>query len=509
MKFLRVVCVLAMALCLTASVYAETQSVKVSGDLTIRGIWRDSYDYRGSTPERNPSAPAVQPRTGMTADTGVPGTPQSFWMSTTEVQIDADLTDNVATCIRILNERDWNVQRKVGPAGAAGGTTDVTSVFPNGLGGYNPNADEFDIKLDLAYVALKNFIYSPLTVTIGRQDLWFGKGFIVGSNHVFNNWVTLGNSWGLNAPEYTATTAFDSVKAVLDYDPWTITGVYSQLWNNAVAVSDNVELWGANVGYKFDSYKAEAEAYWFYKYDHSVEKWAAAAGNNDVSTIGLRGSVDPIDCITLAAEGAYQFGSYVGNRTQLQERDRSAWALDLSAEWRYLADRFSWKPKLGVEYILYSGEEASANPNLASGTYNGWDPMFRGKFDSAIREFVGSYYASYDYQGAANRIPSTQDASFTNQQQMIFSGSVQPIESLTLKGNANLFWTVEDYIRADNTTFNGGYIGTEFDLQAIWDYTEDVSFGLLCAWFMPYGSDIYYNADKVASDVVGTVKVSF
>jgi len=41
MKFLRALCVLAVALCVAGSVYAETQSVKVSGDLTMRGIVRD------------------------------------------------------------------------------------------------------------------------------------------------------------------------------------------------------------------------------------------------------------------------------------------------------------------------------------------------------------------------------------------------------------------------------------------------------------------------------------
>jgi len=55
----------------------------------------------------------------------------------------------------------------------------------------------------------------------------------------------------------------------------------------------------------------------------------------------------------------------------------------------------------------------------------------------------------------------------------------------------------------------GGFIGNEVDLQAIWDYTEDVSFGLLAGWFMPNG-DVYYGGnDTIASDVVGTVKVSF
>ena len=457
MKFVKFALVIAIALCLTASVYAETQSVKVSGDLTVRGLWRSGYDYRSETPE--PLGTIAAPRTGMTADTtgmgtgavgfSAPGTSQSWFMSTTEVQIDADLTDNVSTCIRILNERDWNKTSKNignlagGNLPGPGGT--ITTLAPNGLGGYAPDANEFAIDLDLAYVKLKNFIYSPLTVTIGRQDLWFGKGFIVGSNHVFNNWANNSvNTDGLyytklNAPEYTAQTAFDSVKAVLDYDPWTITGVYSKLWTNSVSIDDDVDLYGLNVGYKFDHYKAEAEAYWFFKYDRSMETWGdnKNSKNNDVHTVGMRGSFDPIDTVTVAGEGAYQFGSYSGSRLDNYARARSAYALDFSAEWRGLMDKFAWKPKAGVEYILYSGDRVSDvnGPNRDSGqmgTYTGWDPMFRGKFDSAIREFVGTYYASYAYPANGLSRNTCMDASFTNKSQFVFSGSVQPIDSLTL-----------------------------------------------------------------------------
>lgn len=511
MKLLKVAFVFAMALCLTASAYAETQSVKVSGDLTVRALFRGDYDYRGSAPESDVT------RTGLAADNGgmtgivggYQGESQNWWMSTTEVQVDADLTDNVSTCIRLLNERDWNVQTKAITAGQ--------DMRPNGLGGYTPQDDEFDINLDLAYVTLKNFIYCPLTVTIGRQDLWFGKGFVVGSNQIYNNWQS---GTGLNAPEYTAQNAFDSVKAVLDYDPWTITAVYSNIWNNAIADSDGIDLWGVNVGYQFDCYKAEAEAYWFWKRDNSIDGWRVDH-NNDVHTLGVRGSVDPIECVTVSGEIAAQVGSYLANVDQLATRERAAWALDVAAEYRGLMNCIAWKPKLGIEYILYSGDKNTEDlSNNNTNAYTGWDRMFRGKYDSAIREWVGTYYASYDYGARNNWLPSCSDASYTNQSQLIFSGSLQPMDCLTLKGNWNMFWTVEDYVVWPNSPLQqagdfsqsakrAGLIGNEVDLQAIWDYTEDVSFGLLAGWFLPSG-DVYYGGNnKTASDVVGTVKVSF
>lgn len=493
MKFLRALCVLAVALCLTASVYAETQSVKVSGDLTMRGIFRNQYDYQG--------APAEPVGSSGAARTGLDGAQQSWFMSVAEVEVDADLTDNVQTVIRLVNQRDWNVSRK--------SVNEATTLYPNGRGGYTENDDEFDVMVDLAYVTLKDFIYSPLTLTIGRQDLWFGKGFVVGANLQNpgndSNTVT-GN---LSAPEYTAVWSFDAVKAVLDYDPWTITGIYSKIYENAVQARDDADLWGLNAGYKFDAYKAEAEAYWFWKNDRGVDVYGPIKDStNAVHTFGARGSFDPLDVMTLALEGAYQGGDYVGSRLQTSSRGRSAWALDASAEWRYLVERFSWKPKLGVEYVYYSGNKPEDNPALASGAYNGWDPMYRGKFDSAIREFVGKFYFSsrYPAHNDNNHVISVEDAAFTNQHQVMFLGSIQPIESLTLKANYNLFWNQEAYLVAVDKS--KGFVGQEVDLQATWDYTEDVSFGLLAAWFVP--GEVYYdNRNDAATDLVGTVTVSF
>jgi hypothetical protein len=142
--------------------------------------------------------------------------------------------------------------------------------------------------------------------------------------------------------------------------------------------------------------------------------------------------------------------------------------------------------------------------------------MYRGKFDSAIREFVGTYYASakFPWRAATGHwYYTTGDAAYQNQHQVVFRGSVQPIESLTLKGNLNLFWTVEDAelvgAGGNYTGAVGGYLGTEVDLEAIWDYTEDVSFGLLGAWYFPSKDDVYEDNCATATDIVGTVKVNF
>ena len=106
----------------------------------MRGIFRDQYNYLSHAGNTEPGAP----RTGNTR------TNQEWIMSTAEIQIDADLTDNVQTVIRLVNQRDWNVYQK--------SVSSTTSLVPNGLGGYTTEGDEFTVMLDLAYVTLKDFI---------------------------------------------------------------------------------------------------------------------------------------------------------------------------------------------------------------------------------------------------------------------------------------------------------------------------------------------------------------
>jgi len=339
-------------------------------------------------------------------------------------------------------------------------------------------------------------LYSPLTLRIGRQDLWFGRGFIIGKNltQYRNN---------IFAAEYTAVNSFDAIRATLDYDPWTIDAVYAKITENGMRADDDVNLFGINVGYVFDSYNADIEAYWWYKQDRNPGGTYGTSVtsinghvSNDVHVFGARGSIDPIEDWTLALEGAYQGGNYLGVNSQVNSRTRSAWALDAMIECRFWQDDFAWKPVIGAEYIFYSGNKDMGDTNAAGATghYEGWDQMYRGKFDTAIREFQNVFY----------RTAQASTPSSTNQHQILVRGTVEPTDSLTFNVVYAHFWLAED-IAPTNTKNN---IGDEVDLQIVWDYTEDVSFGLLAGWFIP-GSHWTDGRDDVATDLVGTVKLSF
>src|SRR3989338_4817125 len=119
---LKIFCVLALAVLLAVPAFAEVQNVKVSGDLAARYVVRANYDLD-------------EDNVGTNADDT-----DDYLMSTAEVQVDADLTDNVATVVRLVNQRDWN-------------DVDANEVVSAG----DVDASQFDVIVDLANVTLKEF----------------------------------------------------------------------------------------------------------------------------------------------------------------------------------------------------------------------------------------------------------------------------------------------------------------------------------------------------------------
>jgi hypothetical protein len=196
---------LILGLACSASAFAETQNVKVSGSIDAYSFYRNDFDLlEGNDASVVPVGVAV-PGVSHTGTFQQRSDADEFFFTITQVEVAADLTDNVSTVINLINQRDWNAE-------PLDGTTGVPSAA-------NQANNEFDITLDLAYVQLKEIFYAPLTLTIGRQDLLFGRGFIVGWNPQDPQAV-------FQADEFTQAQSFDAFRATLDFNPWTIDLVY-------------------------------------------------------------------------------------------------------------------------------------------------------------------------------------------------------------------------------------------------------------------------------------------
>lgn len=455
--------------------FAEVQNVKVGGDVTVRAFVRSNLDLHES--DNVSGAPSLNEH-------------DRFLMSTVGVNVGADLTENVSAFIRLANERDWNVD------GTATG----------------------DFDLSQAYITLKELFYSPLTLRVGAQPIVWGRGFVLGSNLI----PGIVNGGGdrnraITADEFTDFTAFDAIRATLDLSgaaglnlPLTVDAVYIKSDENNTGIADDVNLAGVNVGAHFDDMNAEAETYFLNKNDRS-SSGVNQVNHGSVNTWGIRGSAKPVSGSYLYGELAYQFGERATDPSGVMTAgDRQqAWAANFGGDYTF-AD-VAWTPKLGGEWIFYSGKNVD-------GAVWGWDPIARGYFTTALREFQGSGFYPPDQGCFANGTTgSSCTGSATNQHQLSLYGSFKPIEDLTIAPRLSWFFLPVGALPDSSAGFAGtatrvskrkGYAGAEWDTQVTYNYTDDVQFGLIYALFVP-GNAYRSPTEATAQEWITSVSVKF
>jgi hypothetical protein len=515
LKRLTLVLALVLVAGITCAAYAEVQNVKVSGDIEIIAATRNLELTQAS---------------GFNATTGQTTThPDDFLATITRVMISADLTDNVSTVVRLLNERYWGKE----------------SENLNGTGDTNT-----EINLDLAYVTLKEFLYSPLTMTIGRQELHFGNDMIIGDPDT-NNRVTTSSPFGAGARrnmDLTARKSFDAIRSTLNYDPVVIDVVFAKIREGAATNSqDDIDLYGANAAWDV-SKKMKVEGYvWQKNLGRKTNNSLVAAPlqpaafenkRRYTNVIGSRVSGEPVDGFTYSLESAFQFGKYNQNDLSNNAMDRGVLATDLAtrpgvigadnlvdirafaleAFLNYDFKKAKYTPSVGACYAYFSGDASDFDGNDAQ-RRTGWDPMFENQ----------------TYGHVANALFNQ-----TNQHVAGLNASMKPFQDVTIKGEYFGYWLAKTATNGFNPVLasrysvqtvarpgqnigvtNDGFLGQEIDLTTTYDYTEDVQFSLMGGVFIPgnvFATGGWLNfapatspgkSDSAATEVIGSMKVTF
>lgn len=481
-KRLILILTFAFVLGITAAAFAEVQNVKVSGDILLTGIMRGDFTL---TNDNHPDSGAADDSNNWNNDK------QQYFLRQVRVRVDADLTDNVSATVRLLSEGAWGSEC---------------------IEGQSENDDE--VHLDLAYITLKEFLYSPLTLTAGRQEIKFGNGMIVAdpdTNLAATGWGgTAGvlmantNSWFYHAaPDLSLRKAFDAIRVTLDYDPLVIDGIYAKIEERNPSETDDEALFGVNLAYDFrDAMKTIGELYYFARYQGENVNGTNKKVDR-VDTFGARVKMEPIERLTTQIEGAFQCGTYdpaldPNSATGTPTQRRRAWAAQAMASYE-LNMRYS--PVISGVVAAFSGEhDNTAAGTRNSDTYTGWDPMYEGQtFGRVVNALI-------------------------EQSNMIVLGSsvrLTPMEDVTLGVDFYNYWLQAEFADTETSILNGltngytytmagnkRYLGKEFDLSIIYDYTEDVQFGLCADWFVP-GKAFFAENNNSATQLIGSMKVTF
>ena len=424
-----IIAIAVLSFALAGTTFAATANLRVSGDLGVQTGARDLSNDSNN-----------------------------FAFSQMRLRIDADLTEGVSAVVSLLNERIWGEE----DAGDGNGSTEIT--------------------LDLGYVELKEFIYDPLTLIVGRQNLRYGNALIVGDPDT--NQVASGEVPTAIA-DLSVRKSFDAVRGILDFAPWTIDLFYAKVDENTVNTDDDETMMGINAAYDWSSYNGVTELYIVNV--NGRDNFQTAKDEDNTLTIGARAQFDPNDNVTLGLEAAHQSGDYYTN-TRIYHRD--AWAAQVAGEYKFLND---YNAKLGLSYTYLTGDDAS---DTSDSDHTAWDPIYE---DQTPGEII-------------NILLTNSNAQFIS-----VSGSIMPREDITLSlvyTNARLNEQRGDIIgagAATGTTYTMNDkkdLGNEVDVCALYDYTEDVQLNFNAGWFMP--GDAFNTAnDNGMYSVRGGMVVSF
>jgi len=466
-KRLIIVLALVFVVGLCATTYAAVQNVKVSGDIDMKGVVRNSIALQD-----NP--------TGVSATTTGYGESISAILSTVRLRVDADLTDNVSTTVRLLNERAWGEE----------------------------SAASTDIDLDLAYVTLKEFLYSPMTLTLGRQELRFGNGLIIGDPDT--NGIAAGHGVAAVAlpdslDDLSSRKAFDAARVTLNYDPLTVDLIYSKIDEGLVQQADDIDLWGVNTNYVVNK-NIDTELYYFArKRDRFADAGADMPRSETIHTIGTRGVYTGIKNLTLGLEGAMQVGNHVVDTTLYPDDlvvatgpwSRRVQAYAIQAIANYVFPKAKYSPSVIATYTRLSGDKYQSR----SDNYRGWNPMFEDQAGGTLYNKILGY---------------------SNAELFALSGTMKPMGDVTAALAYSYIKLVYSYPADATAVHLSGVagdphfamrdgkksLGHEVDLKLTYDYTEDVQFALNTGAFIP-GEAFDSKNKKTASQVIGSMKVTF
>jgi len=470
-----------MVAALAVPSFASVQNIKISGDVDSTYLYRHNFDLGA----------------GLTAaaPTNTSDRLQSNFLTQTRLRADADLSDNVSATVGLINERSWNQD-------------DSTTAN-----------DSIDI--NLAFVTLREMLYSPLTVVIGRQVFSYGNSLIVDATGTNNVGPGASGITGV-AQDLTKQTAMDAVRAILNYDPLKVEFLYSKISSGTVTgvpdlARDDVDLYGVNTTYNLgDDMKSVVEAYFFAKIDQSVKRSTidSTGDKNDVIYVpGLRASTNILDGLNIQGEFAWQRGNKVGTTTSssdIANQKREAYAAQFISNYSIpVAEEY--KPNAQYVYTWVSGDQnpgdsyGNTNPGSVN-RWTAWDPMFENQGGGKV------YNTLFD---------------LTNMHIHSASLSAKPMEDVTVKGTWSGLWLDKNVdctsgtcdsitIRqpdatasrtlAANSSKKG--LGNEFDVELMYDYTEDVQFGLNLGWFNP-GKVFTSVNDDMASQAILHGNVAF
>lgn len=410
-----------LVLLLASESFAEVQNIKVSGNIRIKGVSADNI-YKLSP---------------------VAGEKSDYVEQRTQFSVSSDMTDDVSTKVTVEAKSLWG-------------------------GSAEDDDSKWNTEVAESYILFDRFIAENVYLKAGRQYLSFGKGFIISDKEL----------------DYK----FDALRINYDNYPFMVdvilgSSVASDVRVGSLNISEDKDLFGANIGYVFDN--AKVETYAWKMTDSSPMDTVVLRPEFEPLLVGVRGETLASDRLNLWGEFVLESGDLNAER-----KFKNAYAVDLGGE--YVFGSSELNPSLKIAYTAGSGDKSS------QGNTKGFVPLYDYQYD------YGYVYS-----------PELSNIHIVN-----VALTIKPIVDVILafdyyhyRQDQQIIQSMGD-IHQDNVTnsimTNGKdkKLGDEIDVSAAYKYSEDVTASVLAGWFKP-GSSYSSSNDDTAYEIRGEILVNF
>lgn len=478
MKKISIVLALVLAVAMTLPAAAEVEEITAGGSIQVRGqILTPGY---------------ALPRVGNGETQAANGGPQLFgfdddingldWITQrTRVNVDAKLSGGVRGFVELqsfdfwgIDGNDWDCDQEA---------MDLVELQP--FGPVAGQGNDF-VRLYQAYIEMNDIADYPLQVRIGRQELVYGREWLVGNNDAGVNFSGL---------------AFDGVKASYDDELFRVDAWWAKLADfsspfalnslpftrTSVEEDADVDFFGVYGTYKGIE-NMVIDAYWLWVRNANTTFYFVfppsgfTSDVDNLHTIGGRvaGAWDVMGALPgmldYNIEAAFQFGDNNVGAPGSSGGDYKGWAFNAMAG--YTFTDVEWTPRVEAEYAYFSGDDDAAD----------------GDTEQFIRLFSDVHYGELNLGGNL-------DNGASNLHIVRLGASAVPVEKLTVKGDFYLFMLAEDDSAGNGVTFGvpqtwgtsvDDDVGYEIDLIADYQYTEDLN--LRIGWAHFFADDAIENS---------------
>ena len=427
------VAVVGLMLAGVSGVAAQQKDVKIFGDLRFRGeafnnIWDFDNDDRNAAGVRLANDDSWQ-----------------YYRIRTHVGADARLAEGVRAYVLLVDEY-------------RGGNAQIAGV------------DQNNIAVENAFLQLTEVGGFPLTLTMGRQNLIYGEGWLVLEGTPQDGSTTIG---------------FDAVKlsyAMADAGR-NIDLFGAKMAEGVVGTADDTDFYGLYITEKniLNPHKLEYYVLRLHQNAPGVILVSRMLPEKTVDTVGFRLSGAITDQLTYATE----WGKQSGHRRNNQNTDN----LGINAFAGYAHTTYAldadMSPKLNLGYWFYSGDGDGTSED---GRFKGWDCLFS-EFPYLSELYTYSNWDGFDaFKGprnvynAVHGVPDNDPdyGTWTNMHMAQLGGAVSPCEGVVCSLHYQ-HWLADK----NNGPGGGSTRGRNLVAKLTYALTDNVSTHLYGEYFRP------------------------